>query len=194
MWVERGHGNDRDYHNPAAPLVLCVARLVPEKAPDVLLEAFALCAKEFPECRLVLVGEGVLEAALRAQAARLGIAEQIDWCGLVEDPRPHYDTAQVFVLPSRIEGMPNALLEAMGCGLPVIVSDGTPGPLEVVEGGVTGLVVPVNDAVALAAALRLMLSDAQLRRRLGMAARERVLEYELSRSLAKWESALGFTG
>jgi glycosyltransferase involved in cell wall biosynthesis len=191
MWVERGHGNDRDYDNPTAPLVLCVARLVPEKAQDVLLEAFALVAKEFRECRLALVGEGVLEAALRAQAARLGIAEQVDWCGLVKDPLPHYNTAQVFVLPSRIEGTPNALLEAMGCGAPVIVSDGTPGPLEVVEHGVTGLVVPVNDAVALAAALRLMLSDARLRRRLGMAARERVLEYELSRSLASWESALG---
>ena len=138
MWVERGHGNDRDYDNPTAPLVLCVARLVPEKAPDVLLEAFALVAKEFRECRLALVGEGVLEAALRAQAARLGIAEQIDWCGLVKDPLPHYSTAQVFVLPSRIEGMPNALLEAMGCGTPVIVSDGTPGLLEVVEHGVTG--------------------------------------------------------
>jgi glycosyltransferase involved in cell wall biosynthesis len=191
MWVERGHGSDREYDHTTAPVVLSVARLVTEKALDVLLEAFALCAEEYRECRLALVGEGELEAALRAQAARLGIAEQIDWCGLVKDPLPHYDTAQVFVLPSRIEGMPNALLEAMGCGVPVIVSDGTPGLLEVVEHGVTGLVVPVNDAVALAAALRLMLSDAPLRRRLGMAARERVLEYELSRSLASWESALG---
>jgi glycosyltransferase involved in cell wall biosynthesis len=191
MWVERGYGSDREYDNPTAPVVLCVARLVPEKALDVLLEAFALFAKEYRECRLALVGEGVLEAALRAQAARLGIAERIDWCGLVKDPLPHYSTAQVFVLPSRIEGMPNALLEAMGCGVPVIVSDGTPGLLEVVEHGVTGLVVPVNNAVALAAALRLMLSDARLRRRLGMAARERVLEHELSRSLASWEAALG---
>ncbi|MEA2891666.1 MAG: GalNAc-alpha-(1-_4)-GalNAc-alpha-(1-_3)-diNAcBac-PP-undecaprenol [Bradyrhizobium sp.] len=191
MWVERGHGSDREYDSTTAPVVLSVARLVPEKAPDVLLDAFALCAEEHREWRLALVGEGQLETALRAQAARLGIAEQIDWCGLVKDPLPHYDTAQVFVLPSRIEGMPNALLEAMGCGVPVIVSDGTPGLLEVVEHGITGLVVPVNDAAALAAALRLMLSDAPLRRRLGTAARERVLEYELSRSLASWESALG---
>jgi GalNAc-alpha-(1->4)-GalNAc-alpha-(1->3)-diNAcBac-PP-undecaprenol alpha-1,4-N-acetyl-D-galactosaminyltransferase len=191
LWVERGHGIDRDYDNPTAPFVLSVARLVPEKAPDVLLEAFALVAKEFRECRLALVGEGVLETTLRAQAARLGIAEQIDWCGLVKDPLPHYNIARLFVLPSRIEGTPNALLEAMGCGVPVIVSDGTPGLLEVVEHGVTGLVVPVDDAVALAAALRLMLSDASLRRRLGLAARERVREYELSRSLASWEAALG---
>ncbi|HEV7876617.1 glycosyltransferase [Bradyrhizobium sp.] len=194
VWVERGHGSAREYDNTTAPVVLSVARLVPEKAPDVLLEAFALCAEQYRECRLALVGEGQLEAALRAQAARLGIAERIDWCGLVKDPLPHYETAQVFVLPSRIEGMPNALLEAMGCGVPVIVSDGTPGLLELVEQGVTGLVVPVDDPVALAAALRLMLSDAPLRRRLGMAARERVLEYELSRSLASWESALGFAG
>ena len=136
-------------------------------------------------------GDGVLNAALRVQAARLGIGEQIDWFGFVQDPLLHYNIAKVFVLPSRIEGTPNALLEAMGCGLPVIVSDGTPGLLEVVEHGVTGLVVPVNDAVALAAALRAMLSDATLRRRLGTAARERVLEYELSRSLASWESVLG---
>ena len=193
-WVEGGHGSDRKYDNTTAPVVLSVGRLAPEKAPDVLLEAFALCAQEYCECRLALVGEGQLETTLRAQAARLGIGEQIDWWGLVKDPLPHYDTAHVFVLPSRTEGMPNALLEAMGCGVPVIVSDGAPGLLEVVEHGVTGLVVPVNDAVALAAALRLMLSDASLRRRLGMAARERVLEYELSRSLASWESALGLAG
>ena len=190
-WVERGYGIDRGYCNTTAPILLSVGRLIPDKAPDVLMEAFALCAKEFPECRLAFVGEGVLESALREQAARLGVAEQIDWCGLVEDLLPHYNAAQVFVLPSRIEGTPNALLEAMGCGVPVIVSDGTPGPLEVVEHGVTGLVVPVNDPQALAAGLCLLLSDAPLRRRLGMAARERVLEYELSQSLASWEAVLG---
>jgi glycosyltransferase involved in cell wall biosynthesis len=190
-WVERRYGIDRGYDNTPAPILLSVGRLIPDKAPDVLMEAFALCANEFPECRLAFVGEGVLEPALRKQAARLGVAEQIDWCGLVKDLLPHYNAAQVFVLPSRIEGMPNALLEAMGFGVPVIVSDGTPGLLELVEHGVTGLVVPVNDPQALAAGLCLLLSDAPLRRRLGMAARERVLEYELSRSLASWEAVLG---
>jgi glycosyltransferase involved in cell wall biosynthesis len=191
LWVERGHGRDRDYDSTQTPtVVLSVARLVPEKAPEVLLDGFALCAKEYVDCRLVLVGEGHLEAELRAQASRLGIAERIDWCGLVRDLLPHYDSARVFVLVSRVEGTPNALLEAMGCGVPVIVSDGTPGLLELVEHGVTGLVVPVNDADALCEALCLMLADASLRRRLGVAGRERVLEYELSRSVATWDDAL----
>jgi glycosyltransferase involved in cell wall biosynthesis len=192
LWVERERGKRHDYDAfTSAPMVLSVARLVPEKALDVLLEGFASCAEAFGECRLALVGRGQLERALKVQAQRLGIADRIDWHGVVSDPLPFYESARVFVLVSRIEGTPNALLEAMGCGLPVIVSDGTPGLLEVVEHDVTGLVVPVNDAVALAAALRRLLTDASLRRRLGEAGRERVFEYELSRSVAAWESAIG---
>jgi GalNAc-alpha-(1->4)-GalNAc-alpha-(1->3)-diNAcBac-PP-undecaprenol alpha-1,4-N-acetyl-D-galactosaminyltransferase len=192
LWVERRRSKSREYDSSlSAPVILSVARLAPEKAPDVLLEGFALYAQACGECRLAFVGRGQLELALKAQAERLGVAHRIDWHGVVLDPLPFYDSAQVFVLVSRIEGTPNALLEAMGCGLPVIVSDGTPGLLEVVEDGVTGLVVPVDDAAALAAALRRLLSDASLRRRLGQAGRERVIEYELSRSIAAWESAIG---
>ena len=95
------------------------------------------------------------------------------------------------MLPSRVEGTPNALLEAMSCGLPVVVSDGAPGPLELVEDGVTGLVVPVNDAAALAAAMRRLASDGELCCRLGAAARARVSEYDLPRALVAWESVLG---
>lgn len=97
------------------------------------------------------------------------------------------------MLPSRLEGTPNALLEAMSCGLPVIVSNGAPGLLELVEDGVTGLVVPVNDAAALAAALRRLASDGELRSRLGEAARARVSEHALPRAMAAWESIVGLT-
>jgi glycosyltransferase involved in cell wall biosynthesis len=112
---------------------------------------------------------------------------------VVTDPHAFYHAANFFVLPSRVEGTPNALLEAMSCGLPVIVSDGAPGPLELVEDGVTGLVVPVNDAAALAAALRRLASDGELRSRLGEAARARVSEYDLPRALAAWESVVGLS-
>ena len=141
-----------------------------------------------------MVGEGRREGELRALAASLGIAPRVDWHGVVRDPYAFYHTASIFALPSRVEGTPNALLEAMSCGLPVVVTDSAPGPLELVDDGETGLVVPGGDARALAEALRLLARDEALRRRLGEAARERVREYDLPRALAAWESVVGIGG
>lgn len=175
----------------ASPFILIVGRLVWDKSHDVLLEAFAQLGEEFREWRLAVVGDGRLNESLKQQAASLGVASRVDWHGVVRDPRPFYRAARVFALPSRVEGTPNALLEAMSCGLPVVVSDGPPGPQELVTHGETGLVVPVDDARSLAEALRTLASDAALRRRLGAAARERVREYDLPRALAAWESVVG---
>jgi GalNAc-alpha-(1->4)-GalNAc-alpha-(1->3)-diNAcBac-PP-undecaprenol alpha-1,4-N-acetyl-D-galactosaminyltransferase len=174
-----------------APFILIVGRLVWDKSHDVLLEAFALLGEEFREWRLAVVGDGRLAAALRAQAAALGITGRVDWHGVVKDPHVFYRAASIFALPSRVEGTPNALLEAMSCGLPVVISDGPPGPRELVADGETGLVVPVNDAHALAGALRRLAHDDELRRRMGEAGRERVREYELPRALAAWEAVVG---
>ena len=176
-----------------SPFVLTVGRLVEDKAQDVLLDAFARSGEEFKGWRLAVVGVGHLSQPLRAQAEALGIADRVDWHGLVRDPYAFYRAAHIFALPSRVEGTPNALLEAMSCGLPVVVSDGAPGPLELIEDGVTGLVVPVNDPTRLAEAFRLLGSDEALRRRLGTAARERVTEYAIPRALATWESIVGLT-
>jgi glycosyltransferase involved in cell wall biosynthesis len=189
------HGHDLTYpqssESSPRPFILNIARLVCDKAQEVLLEAFALLGEDYKEWRLAVVGDGRLAAELRNHAACLGISERVDWHGVVRDPYPFYKTARIFALPSRVEGMPNALLEAMSCGLPVVVSDGAPGPLELVEDGVTGLVVRVNDPAELAAALRRLANDEPLRRRLGAAARERVNEYDLPRALAAWESVAG---
>jgi glycosyltransferase involved in cell wall biosynthesis len=176
-----------------APLILNVGRMVWDKAQEVLLEAFAMLGEELPEWRLAVVGDGRLENELRERATGLGIHDRIDWHGIVPDPYVHYRNATIFALPSRVEGTPNALLEAMSCGLPVIVSDGAPGPLELVQDGKTGLVVPVNDAPALAAALSRLAKDDGLRNRLGAAARERVSEYDLPRAIAAWESTIGLS-
>jgi glycosyltransferase involved in cell wall biosynthesis len=192
--LSNGKGHASHTEPSPRPLILNVARLVWDKAQDVLLDAFAKLGDEFDEWRLAFLGEGRLGGGLRAQAKSLGITGRVDWHGIVEDPHAFYRTASIFALPSRVEGMPNALLEAMSCSLPVIVSDGAPGPLELVEDGVTGLVVPVNDAAALAAALRRLAADESLRKRLGEAARERVSEYDLPHALAAWEAVLGLTG
>ncbi|MCA1605043.1 MAG: glycosyltransferase, partial [Acidobacteria bacterium] len=102
---------------PTAPLILNVGRMVWDKAQEVLLEAFALLGDELPEWRLAVVGDGRLENELRERAAGLGIDDRIDWHGIVPDPYVHYRNATIFALPSRVEGTPNALLEAMSCGL-----------------------------------------------------------------------------
>jgi glycosyltransferase involved in cell wall biosynthesis len=187
---ENDNGNDGGGIS-SAPLLLTVGRLVWDKAHDVLLDAFALLGDDMGEWRLAVVGDGRMREALQSQATSLGIAKRVDWHGIVREPHTLYGSASIFAMPSRVEGMPNALLEAMSCGLPVVVSDGAPGPLELVENEVTGLVVPVNDAGALAAALRRLADDPQLCSRLGNAARERVAEYDLPRALAQWESVIG---
>ena len=182
-----------DHHTSPTPLILNVGRMVWDKAQEVLLEAFALLGDEFPEWRLAVVGDGRLQKELHERAAGLGIYDRVDWHGIVTDPYIFYRSASIFALPSRVEGTPNALLEAMSCGLAVIVSDGAPGPLELIQDGETGLVVPVNDARALAAALARLAKDDVLRNRLGAAARERVSEYDLPRAIAVWESTIGMT-
>lgn len=191
--LPNGNGHNHDAAPALSPLILNVARLVRDKAQEVLLDAFALFGDEFKDWRLAFVGDGYLKCDLQTRSESLGLSERVDWHGIVRDTHTFYHAATIFALPSRVEGTPNALLEAMSCGLPVIVSDGAPGPLELVEDGVTGLVVPVNDAAALAAALRRLASDDELRSRLGEAARARVSEYDLPRALATWETVVGLS-
>jgi glycosyltransferase involved in cell wall biosynthesis len=197
LTVPNGNGDGNGHHSSVtakgSPFVLTVGRLVEDKAQDILLDAFAQTGSDLNHWRLAILGEGRLGEPLRAQAKKLGIAERVDWHGVVRDPYYYYRQAHVFALPSRVEGTPNALLEAMSCGLPVVVSDGAPGPLELIEDEVTGLVVPVNDSKKLAAALRRLGNDHELRARLGSAARERVREYDLPRALATWESVVGLS-
>ncbi len=172
------------------PTILSVGRLNRQKAHDVLLRAFARFAPDHPGWRLAIVGEGPEERRLRSLANDLGISVAVDWLGQRQEPWPWLRAARIFALPSRHEGTPNALLEAMTCGLPCVVSDAS-SLLELVEHGVSGLVVPVEDVAGLAAALARLADDPRLARRLGDAARGKLAGHAPDSALAAWEAAIG---
>ncbi len=173
--------------------ILAVGRLNHQKGYDVLLEAFARFRQATPDAknwRLIVLGEGPLGEELLRQCQGRQLEGFVDWKGYVSDPYPYYRTADIFALASRYEGSPNALLEAMSCGVPAIVTDASPGPLELIEDGIGGLVVPAEDPAALAAALARLAADETLRQRMGSAARDRAAENALSRVLPIWNRAL----
>lgn len=143
---------------------------------DLLLRAFAQAAAQAPQiaCRLLIVGDGPQRAELQALAGELGLAGRVQWAGAV----PHAEVPQwlrrldVYVAASRSESFGVAVVEAMSCGVPVVVSDAGGLP-EVVQAGVSGLVVPAGRHEPLAQALLQLMQDAALRRRLARAGHER---------------------
>jgi glycosyltransferase involved in cell wall biosynthesis len=159
---------------PAAgpPRIVSVARCEPPKDHATLLEALARLRDL--EWQLELVGGGPLESAARAQAARSGIAERVHFLGDLEAVAPVLARAQVFVLSSRSEAFPRSVLEAMCAGLPVVAS-AVGGVAEAVDNGTSGILVPPQDAGALAAALGGLIGESARRQQLGAAAR---LAYE----------------
>ena len=171
--------------------VLAVARLVPQKGLDVLVDAFSL----LPETvragwKLTLVGDGPEREPLEELVDRKGLRSMVSFEGFRSDPWLFMQRASIFALPSRYEGMPNALLEAMAAGLPSVVSDASPGPLEMVRDGNEGLVVRTDDAVAFAAALERLIQDVDLRQRCGESARETLRSLDWAVVESHWRSVL----
>jgi len=158
----------------AGPLIGTVARFDPQKGLDVLLEAVARLRQHVPSLRCVFVGEGELRGQLEAQSRSLGVAHMVHFSGTRRDVPAVLAALDVFVLPSRFEGLSLALLEAMAAGRPVVAT-AVSGTVEVVRHEATGLLVPPNDPEALAAALRRLLAERALAERLARAGQEHVL-------------------
>ena len=161
---------------PGRRTALALARLEPEKGLDVLLEA----ARLVPELDVVIAGTGSIRGALEATAARLGISSRVHFLGYRSDPAALLSCADLFVLPSRVEGFPLSVLEAMAAGVPVVATN-IGGTREAVEHEQTGLLVPPNDPVALAAAMRRVIGQPEEAARRASVARDRVRS-ELSTS------------
>ncbi|MDM7461981.1 MAG: glycosyltransferase [bacterium] len=136
----------------APPVVLAVGRLTAPKDFPTLLRAFARVRQQV-DARLLILGEGEQRAELEQLAEQLGVAHDVQLPGYEPNPFRYMRRASVFVLSSRYEGLPNALIQAMGCGCPVVATDCPSGPREILADGKYGALVPVGDVDALADAI-----------------------------------------
>ena len=167
---------------PACPVVLAIGRMKKVKDFPTLLAAFARLVSSRP-ARLVILGDGPLREPHRSLAKKLGIAEHVDFPGFVDNPHAYLAKADLFVLSSRFESFSRVLVEAMCCGCPVVSTDCPYGPREILQDGRLGVLVPVGDPEALAAAMTRTLDDppesAALRERASFFSTERAVdEYE----------------
>ncbi len=180
---------------PSDVVVGAVSRLAWKKGIEHLLEAVPQVRDTVAAVHFVIVGEGPLRSRLEARANELGVSGQVRFLGARRDVLDLLPAFDVFVLPSVVEGMSNALLEAMGVGLPVVATD-VGGNSEVVVNGESGFLVPPADASALAAAITKLLQAPELAGGMGRAGRQRVAEqYGESAMLRQLEDLyLGLVG
>lgn len=140
------------FDDPAGPVFVTAGRLVALKDHETLLRALAMHRQHQPS-RLLILGDGPLRNALEERSRALGLGDAVQFLGFQDNPLPWFRRADAFVLSSRSEGFGNVLVEALGCGTPVISTDCEHGPSEILANGRYGLLVPTQAPDALAKAM-----------------------------------------
>ncbi len=175
----------RAIHIPAgAPVVATVGRLTAIKHPRLFLDVVRLVSQRHPKLIALIAGDGELRADVESYAAELGIADRVRLLGWRKDLSTIYAATDVFLLTSRNEGTPVALIEAMASGTPGVSTD-VGGVGDVIGGPDSGRMAPFGDAAGLAGAINELLADPALRAAMGTRARSRVLDrYDINRLVA----------
>lgn len=176
--------------NESEQVVLSVGRFDPQKGHDLLLEAWRRLGADRRSWRLRIVGDGPSRAHYEALVREHGLADSVELVPFTEDIVSVYAAASIFVFPSRFEGFPNALIEAMAMGKAVIASDLPPACREIVSHDTNGLLYDGTSPEQLADALRRLIDDADARARLAEAAREVRTRYAEPAILSLWEQCL----
>ncbi len=169
-----------------ASKIVGVGRLTREKGFDLLIDAFARIAEEHPHWSLVIYGEGPERSDLVRRIIDRGLEKRVSLPGRTAQPGQWIDGAAIFVLPSRYEGFPNALGEALAAGLPTIAFDCRSGPSEMIDNGKDGMLLAPEDTAALATALGCLIREPQTRVRLGTAARQSMRRFAPDVILPRW--------
>ncbi|MFI9294158.1 glycosyltransferase [Streptomyces gardneri] len=178
--------------DPAARTVVAAGRLTRVKRYDVLIDAFAEVAADHPDWTLRIYGTGDAVEDLRGELARQieerGIGGQVFLMGAVHPMEPEWAKGSIAAVTSRRESFGMAIVEAMRCGLPVVATDCPNGPREIIEDGVDGRLVPVDDVAAVAAALRGLVEDDELRAKTARAALASSERFDPARIAARHEA------
>ncbi|MCL4263419.1 MAG: glycosyltransferase [Anaerolineae bacterium] len=177
------------WFNEEIPIILGVGRLVAEKDFSKLIQAFAIVREQRP-CRLLILGEGECRPELEQLTRQLDIEADVALPGFDKNPFKYMSHCTVFVLSSRFEGLPGALIQAMACGAPVIATDCPSGPAEIITSGEDGFLVPVGDAETMACYLLKLLDYPDLRTNMGHQAQQSAQRFRVDDSLQKYVHAL----
>lgn len=177
------------FHEGQPPVILGVGRLVDEKDFPTLLRAFARVRATHP-ARLIILGEGPRREMLEELVGILGLTNDVRMPGFVHNPFQYMARCAAFVLSSRFEGLPGALIQAMACGAPVVSTNCPSGPAEIITDGVDGFLVPVGDADAIAARLTQLLTDTSLRQRFSIEAHVSAQRFDGPTVLRRYEAVL----
>lgn len=169
--------------------VVTAGRLAEQKNQKMLMDAMALVRREIPEANCTIYGEGELRQELESYVREKGLENTVFLPGHALDIHEKIADASAFVLTSEYEGLPNALIEAMMLGIPCVITD-YPGSEEVMEDGVTGLIVPRGDAETLAKKLIALARDRELGENLGEKARQEAEKYRTENVIAQWQNVI----
>jgi glycosyltransferase involved in cell wall biosynthesis len=171
------------------PLILAVGRLHPAKGFDLLIRAYARLAGAFPTWRLTLIGKGPERSILIGLCEELNLGRRVEFMDPTRDVDTWMARAGLIVLPSRFEAFGNTVLESMAMGAPVI-STNCPGPASLIEDGVNGRLVPVEDSASLERVMAELMSQPEVRARLGLEAMKVRGLFRQDRIMRQWAATL----
>jgi glycosyltransferase involved in cell wall biosynthesis len=169
-----------------APVVVAAGRLTRQKGFDLLIPAFRQVASSHPEWELRIYGDGPRLEALKRQVTKAELTGQVKLMGRSGRMAADMAAGSIFALSSRFEGFGMVIIEAMSAGLPVVSFDCPRGPRDIIEDGHDGILVPPEDVDAMAAGLRRLMDDEQLRIKMAFAAREKAGHYSMEQIGKKW--------
>lgn len=168
-------------------MILAAGRLAPGKQFGQLIDAFGRVYADYPDWTLRIYGSGPLEDSLKNQAVRLNIAHAVQIVPPVKNLELEWPKAGLLAITSRSEGLPLVIMEAAGAGVPTISYDCLTGPAELIEDGISGLLVPINNVGSMSQALDRLMGDNELRQKLGQAAKKNIGDYSPTRIDDMWD-------